>query len=70
MADQFTDQQRTRLAALQGRLEGSADSLQGLLSIEDLGLPSYVSIPMKIAAKNLRIAAQELDAIRKEITNG
>ena len=69
MAD-LTDQQRTRLAALQGRLEGSADSLQGLLSIEDLGLPSYVSIPLKLAAKNLRIAAEELNALRKEFING
>ena len=68
MAD-LTDQQRTRLAALQGRLEGSADSLQGLLSIEDLGLPSYVSIPLKLAAKNLRIAVEELDTLRKEVFN-
>lgn len=68
MAD-LTDQQRTRLAALQGRLEGSADSLQGLLGIEDLGLPSYVSIPMKVAAKNLRIAVEELDTLRKEVFN-
>lgn len=67
---ELTDQQRTRLAALQGRLEGSADSLQGLLSIEDLGLPSYVSIPLKLAAKNLRIAAEELNALRKEFING
>lgn len=66
---ELTDQQRTRLAALQGRLEGSADSLQGLLSIEDLGLPSYVSIPLKLAAKNLRIAAEELNALRKEVFN-
>ena len=66
---ELTDQQRTRLAALQGRLEGSADSLQGLLSIEDLGLPSYVSIPMKVAAKNLRIAVEELDTLRKEVFN-
>lgn len=66
---ELNDQQRTRLAVLQGRLEGTADSLQGLLGIEDLGLPSYVSIPMKVAAKNLRIAAEELDTLRKEVFN-
>ena len=67
---ELNDQQRTRLAVLQGRLEGAADSLQGLLGIEDLGLPSYVSIPMKVAAKNLRIGVEELNALRKEFING